>query len=625
MKTTKRRRHGHRKKSPPRSSGAKMKQRQFGWLAKLLATFISTALAIAAAEAATRILNLAPEFKPIELSSNETAYQRSTNPLLAFELKPNYRNENADCLTNYPQINSHGQRDVERLVEKPENVTRIILLGDSIVEGLEIRNLQDTIAGQWEKLFTDRKVEVLNFGVSAYNTLAEVELLRTKGLKFQPDWVVLIFTENDFDNFNREAFLLAAKGERPAFVNTLFRKSHLVRTCFTRFNLFQFRAETDPLAWNQEAMGDNNVVDGLRLLKRLSEAYGFRVLIAVWPRFTAYEIKDIHFMPDSSDELVIERLAATEGLPCDRLSRGFQRDWEVSGKKATPCLIYTVGDEMHPSIYGCRVAAVALMDSMMRLMDNHAGDSSADDLFPNTRSGGINAAKALGFRKADYAKVFHNTAWQFQKEGNVDKAIEYYRKALEENPNYVDAHNNLSIILAEQGRFDEAIVHSRKAIEERPNHIHAHHNLGRMLAEQGRFDEALVHFRKTVKLDPNFFDGYLNLGFILHFQGEYDEAIETLRRALSIQTGIVGIHLRLGDCYEQKGMLDKAIAHYEEELKLDSDNALAHFGLGRALLAGGKLERAIQNFKQTLAIDPSHDAARQALDAAQAALTSSNQ
>ena len=53
---------------------------------------------------------------------------------------------------------------------------------------------------------------VLAAPVSAVNaparSSAEIELLETKGLAFEPDVVVLVFVENDFDNFNREAFPL---------------------------------------------------------------------------------------------------------------------------------------------------------------------------------------------------------------------------------------------------------------------------------------------------------------------------------------------------------------------------------------------------------------------------------
>jgi hypothetical protein len=55
-----------------------------------------------------------------------------------------------------------------------------------------------------------------------------------KGLRFDPDVVVLLFVENDFDNFNREAFPLGGTIARPAIVKALFERSHLFRRCRNR-------------------------------------------------------------------------------------------------------------------------------------------------------------------------------------------------------------------------------------------------------------------------------------------------------------------------------------------------------------------------------------------------------
>ena len=49
--------------------------------------------------------------------------------------------------------------------------------------------------------------------------------------------------------------------------------------------------------------------------------------------------------------------------------------------------------------------------------------------------------------------------------GQVDEAIAHYRKALEINPDYVEAHYNLGNALAGRGQVDEAIAHFQKALD----------------------------------------------------------------------------------------------------------------------------------------------------------------
>ena len=63
-----------------------------------------------------------------------------------------------------------------------------------------------------------------------------------------------------------------------------------------------------------------------------------------------------------------------------------------------------------------------------------------------------------------------------------------------------------------KGRFDEAIENYRKAIQINPNYSEALNNLGVALADKGRFDEAIENFRKAIQINPNRTETYINLG-----------------------------------------------------------------------------------------------------------------
>ena len=49
--------------------------------------------------------------------------------------------------------------------------------------------------------------------------------------------------------------------------------------------------------------------------------------------------------------------------------------------------------------------------------------------------------------------------------GQIEEAIAYYRKALEIEPNFIEAHNNLGIALADRGEVVEAIQHYKVVID----------------------------------------------------------------------------------------------------------------------------------------------------------------
>lgn len=122
-------------------------------------------------------------------------YQRSPDPYLRYELAPGVRWARVS-------VNSDGFRGQEYPVEKEQGVFRIAMLGDS--ETLSIRlDQQDTLSSQLESILNRQssslRYEVLNFGVEGYGTLQELEMLKKKAIKYDPDLIILNYVLNDPD------------------------------------------------------------------------------------------------------------------------------------------------------------------------------------------------------------------------------------------------------------------------------------------------------------------------------------------------------------------------------------------------------------------------------------------
>ncbi len=465
----------------------------------LLATIVGLGLA----EIGVRIIGAAPAVKDIHLGDGEDpdlAYQRSANPILGFELKPGYRNEDADLLRSYPAINKHGQRDVERTFTKATGTRRVLLVGDSVVEGGGIADLEHTISRRLEKIWANAAIEVLNFGVSGYCTLAEVELLEKKGLRFGPDLVILLFTENDFHNFNQQAFALGAIHDRPRVVETLFNNSHLFRLGAWRGNLWGLRDELDPMAWNQTAIGGNNVVQGLRRLATLSRRHRFGVLVAVWPRFGGDAVEDPFPSPDDPKRLIVEQIAAANELPIVRLSPWFRRQKEAIEKAGGPLRAFTNGDGLHPSPAGTAIAADALAEVV-------GADLKMAAVQPlPTQEGSPKAAlvaRKLGQEKlADDAIVLFNQGVTLMKAGQSDAALAKFQQVIAKRPTHAGALNNVGILHARAGRIPQAGTHFDLAIAAAPEHPDGYVNLGMLALQHRQFSEAERLLTKAVELRP---------------------------------------------------------------------------------------------------------------------------
>src|SRR5262245_58255765 len=84
------------------------------------------------------------------------------------------------------------------------NVMRILLIGDSQTEGLQVRYEETygaVLQRSLERLLPERRFEVVNLAVSAYGTHQEVLTLRRYGWRVRPCWVVLgFFPSNDLSD-----------------------------------------------------------------------------------------------------------------------------------------------------------------------------------------------------------------------------------------------------------------------------------------------------------------------------------------------------------------------------------------------------------------------------------------
>ncbi len=98
-----------------------------------------------------------------------------------------------------------GMREAGLTIQKPAGVFRVALLGDSIVESLQVP-FEDTFGQVLErsikKTAGGKELQVLNFGNSGYSTAQEYLQLKNKVLKYNPDAVIVFYNHRDiFENW----------------------------------------------------------------------------------------------------------------------------------------------------------------------------------------------------------------------------------------------------------------------------------------------------------------------------------------------------------------------------------------------------------------------------------------
>ncbi len=85
---------------------------------------------------------------------------------------------------------------------------------------------------------------------------------------------------------------------------------------------------------------------------------------------------------------------------------------------------------------------------------------------------------------------FYNQGMEFFAEGKLDEAIEAYKKALKEEPNYADALHALAMTYANKDQLDEAIEVGKKLIEVNPEDELAYTSLSIFYQRKGMIAEA---------------------------------------------------------------------------------------------------------------------------------------
>ena len=191
-----------------------------------------------------------------------------------------------------------------------------------------------------------------------------------------------------------------------------------------------------------------------------------------------------------------------------------------------------------------------------------------------------------------------------KKRGMMDDAFRNFQKALALDPNFVDAHHNMGVMLGERNEINEAIAHYRKALEIKPDHLESRNNLGVALLKQDKTQEAIDHLIKARRIDPNYAPTHYNLGVAHSRQSRIHEALESYANALKINPTDSNTHVKMGDALLMLGKPDQAVTYFKTALRLDPDNAEAYLYLGSQLLNQDKKKEALEYLNSALRINP---------------------
>jgi len=209
--------------------------------------------------------------------------------------------------------------------------------------------------------------------------------------------------------------------------------------------------------------------------------------------------------------------------------------------------------------------------------------------------------------------------WNRWNEDGLKKGVEYFNRALEQDPGYAEAWAGLSDAYDLLGDFgisrpqevlpkakeaaqralalDEGLSEAhvslggellhlewswlaaekelQRAIALDPNNAMAHQWYGYYLISMGRFESAIQEMKQARDLDPLSPNKSGSLGWALYLAGRYDQAVQPYHEMAEMDSNNSKPHYYLALIYERKRAYEEAVAEWAKVLRLEGREALA--------------------------------------------------
>lgn len=199
------------------------------------------------------------------------------------------------------------------------------------------------------------------------------------------------------------------------------------------------------------------------------------------------------------------------------------------------------------------------------------------------------------FIEAHYhlAQIYQYTNWYYREAREWERYIELIQKkeviSPEAKQELAFAYYRLGYAAYQREDYDSCILYLQKAVEVSSEMTEAHYWLARVFYEEGRLNDSLFSWQKVLDIDPY----YLRAQY---FYTKVENSIKYGKEAYS--------HYEAGyNLYEQR-LFEEAIYKYRQAVRYNSDFSSAYYWLGRIYYERGNYREAVINWKEVLFLEP---------------------
>jgi TolB-like protein/DNA-binding winged helix-turn-helix (wHTH) protein/Tfp pilus assembly protein PilF len=173
--------------------------------------------------------------------------------------------------------------------------------------------------------------------------------------------------------------------------------------------------------------------------------------------------------------------------------------------------------------------------------------------------------------------------WNKRTAENIHKAVEWFRKAIDEDPAYARAYGGLADCYNQLGTV---LIGGQPPTEIRPL--------------------AIAAARKALEIDPELAEAHAALAYARLYDWEWAAAAEGFQRALSLNPSYASAHLWYAHSLSMRKRYDEALREVRLARQLDPLSPIIHTQVGWILQHAGRYDAAIEELRKVLATDPDY-------------------
>ena len=202
--------------------------------------------------------------------------------------------------------------------------------------------------------------------------------------------------------------------------------------------------------------------------------------------------------------------------------------------------------------------------------------------------------------------IRHHLAGIFIQQNDLSSALAEFGEILLQNPGDLEARRKIGLIHLERKEYSAAIPIFKALIESAPELDEVRFYLGTAYERQGEMTQALSHFEAVSENAEIYNDALMHRAFILQKMQRLDEAIALLEARLARIDVSPEIYLYLVSLYEINGQGDQVMETLRKTRERFIDNAELAYRLGLIYERHRQPETAIAEMRRAVDLDPNH-------------------